>query len=205
MDSVSFAQDQLASDVRADEAPDPFARTGLTYDDVLLLPGETDVIPSEADTSTRLTRRITLRIPLLSAAMDTVTESRMAVAMAREGGIGILHRNLSIENQAHMVDQVKRSEAGMVSEPITVSPDATLADVVNIDDGFLKTDAGKGFALVGPDYTDEKYFGNGAGIAVRKGDKALADKISAAILAIRANGKYKEVQDKYFQFNVYGE
>lgn len=83
--------------------------------------------------------------------------------------------------------------------------DATLADVVNIDDGFLKTDAGKGFALVGPDYTDEKYFGNGAGIAVRKGDKALADKISAAILAIRANGKYKEVQDKYFQFNVYGE
>ena len=83
--------------------------------------------------------------------------------------------------------------------------DATLADVVNIDDGFLKTDAGKGFAVVGPDYTDEKYFGNGAGIAVRKGDKALADKISAAILAIRANGKYKEVQDKYFQFNVYGE
>ena len=83
--------------------------------------------------------------------------------------------------------------------------DATLADVVNIDDGFLKTDAGKGFALVGPDYTEEKYFGNGVGIAVRKGDKALADKISAAILAIRANGKYKEVQDKYFQFNVYGE
>ncbi|MBD9414893.1 ABC transporter substrate-binding protein [Pseudomonas sp. PDM16] len=83
--------------------------------------------------------------------------------------------------------------------------DGTLADVVNIDDGFLKTDAGKGFALVGPDFTDEKYFGEGQGIAVRKGDKALADKISAAILAIRANGKYKEVQDKYFQFNVYGE
>ncbi|HSC85118.1 MAG TPA: ABC transporter substrate-binding protein [Pseudomonas sp.] len=83
--------------------------------------------------------------------------------------------------------------------------DATLADVVNIDDGFLKTDAGKGFALVGPDFTDKKYFGEGQGIAVRKGDKALADKISAAILAIRANGKYKEVQDKYFQFNVYGE
>ncbi len=83
--------------------------------------------------------------------------------------------------------------------------DGTLADVVNIDDGFLKTDAGKGFALVGPDFTDVKYFGEGQGIAVRKGDKALADKISAAILAIRANGKYKEVQDKYFQFNVYGE
>ncbi|HLD68870.1 MAG TPA: ABC transporter substrate-binding protein [Pseudomonas sp.] len=83
--------------------------------------------------------------------------------------------------------------------------DATLADVVNIDDGFLKTDAGKGFVLVGPDVTDAKYFGEGQGIAVRKGDKALADKISAAILAIRANGKYQEVQDKYFQFNVYGE
>ena len=83
--------------------------------------------------------------------------------------------------------------------------DGTLADVVNIDDGFLKTDAGKGFALVGPDFTDEKYFGEGQGIAVRKGDKALADKISAAILAIRANGKYKEVQDKYFDFDVYGE
>jgi arginine/ornithine transport system substrate-binding protein len=83
--------------------------------------------------------------------------------------------------------------------------DATLADVVNIDDGFIKTDAGKGFALIGPDYNDTKYFGEGAGIAVRKGDKALADKISAAILAIRANGKYKEVQDKYFDFNVYGD
>ncbi len=83
--------------------------------------------------------------------------------------------------------------------------DATLADVVNIDDGFLKTDAGKGFALVGPDFTDEKYFGEGQGIAVRKGDKALADKISAAILAIRANGKYQEVQSKYFQFDIYGK
>ncbi|MBT8766793.1 ABC transporter substrate-binding protein [Metapseudomonas boanensis] len=83
--------------------------------------------------------------------------------------------------------------------------DATLADVVNIDDGFLKTDAGKGFALVGPAFNEKKYFGEGAGIAVRKGDKALADKISAAIAAIRANGKYKEVQDKYFKFDVYGE
>ncbi|WP_043310742.1 ABC transporter substrate-binding protein [Pseudomonas sp. ML96] len=83
--------------------------------------------------------------------------------------------------------------------------DATLADVVNIDDGFLKTDSGKGFALVGPDFTDVKYFGEGQGIAVRKGDKALAEKISAAILAIRANGKYQAVQDKYFKFNVYGE
>ncbi|WP_339510218.1 ABC transporter substrate-binding protein [Pseudomonas sp. RL_15y_Pfl2_60] len=83
--------------------------------------------------------------------------------------------------------------------------DATLADAVNIDDGFLKTDAGKGFALVGPDFNEKKYFGEGAGIAVRKGDTELADKISAAIQDIRANGKYKEVQDKYFDFNVYGD
>ena len=108
---------------------DPFARIGLTYDDVLLLPGETDVIPSEVDTSSRLTREISVRVPLLSAAMDTVTESRMAIAMARQGGIGILHRNLSIEDQAHQVDLVKRSESGMITDPVTVSPDATLAEL----------------------------------------------------------------------------
>lgn len=83
--------------------------------------------------------------------------------------------------------------------------DATLADSVNIDDGFLKTDAGKGFAFAGPDFTDVKYFGEGQGIAVRKGDQALLDKINAAIAAIRANGTYKQVQDKYFDFDVYGE
>lgn len=83
--------------------------------------------------------------------------------------------------------------------------DATLADSVNIDDGFLKTDAGKGFAFAGPDFTDVKYFGEGQGIAVRKGDQALLDKINAAIAAIRANGTYKHVQDKYFDFDVYGE
>jgi IMP dehydrogenase len=108
---------------------DPFALTGLTYDDVLLLPGETDVIPSEVDTTSRLTRDISVRVPLLSAAMDTVTESRMAIAMARQGGIGILHRNLSIQDQAHQVDLVKRSESGMVTDPVTVSPDATLAEL----------------------------------------------------------------------------
>ena len=109
--------------------PAPFAAMGLTFDDVLLQPNQSDVIPSQADTGTQLSRRIRLNIPLASAAMDTVTESRMAIAMAREGGIGVLHRNLSIEDQAHMVDQVKRSEAGMVSEPVTVGPDATLAEV----------------------------------------------------------------------------
>lgn len=108
---------------------DPFSLIGLTYDDVLLLPGHTDVIPSEADTTSRLTRRIELRVPLLSAAMDTVTEARMAIAMARQGGLGILHRNLSIDDQVEMVDRVKRSESGMITNPITTGPDATVAEV----------------------------------------------------------------------------
>ena len=108
---------------------DPFGFVGLTYDDVLLLPGHTDVIPSEADTSSRITRRISVATPLLSSAMDTVTESRMAIAMAREGGIGILHRNLSIADQAAHVDRVKRSESGMITDPITTNPDATVEEV----------------------------------------------------------------------------
>ncbi|MFI0405239.1 IMP dehydrogenase [Actinomadura sp. 3N508] len=109
--------------------PDKFLPQGLTFDDVLLLPGYSDLQPGEADTTTRLTRRISLRIPLLSAAMDTVTEARTAVAMARQGGIGVLHRNMSIEEQAEEADRVKRSEAGMITNPVTCLPDATLADV----------------------------------------------------------------------------
>ncbi len=107
----------------------PLAPLGLTFDDVLLLPDETDVVPSEVDTTSRLTREISVAVPLLSAAMDTVTEARMAIAMARVGGIGVLHRNLSIEDQAHQVDIVKRSESGMVSDPLTVGPDETLAEL----------------------------------------------------------------------------
>ncbi|RJL23601.1 IMP dehydrogenase [Bailinhaonella thermotolerans] len=106
-----------------------FTETGLTFDDVLLVPAYSDLVPGEVDTTSRLSRNITLRVPLVSAAMDTVTEARMAVAMARQGGIGILHRNLSIEEQAQQVDLVKRSEAGMVTNPVTCSPDDTLADV----------------------------------------------------------------------------
>ena len=102
---------------------------GLTFDDVLLLPGESDIIPSEVDTTSRVTRNIQSRIPLLSSAMDTVTEARMAIAMARQGGVGVLHRNLSADEQAAQVDLVKRSEAGMVSNPVTCAPYATLADV----------------------------------------------------------------------------
>ena len=111
------------------DVPDKFAALGLTFDDVLLVPHESDVIPSAADPTSRVSKRISLRIPLLSSPMDTVTESRMAIAMARQGGLGVLHRNLSIEEQASQVDLVKRSEAGMVSHPVTTGPDATLAEV----------------------------------------------------------------------------
>jgi IMP dehydrogenase len=122
----------LASSDRSDQAADVLAPLGLTYDDVLLLPGETDVIPSEVDTTTRLTREISLRVPLVSSAMDTVTESRMAIAMARQGGIGVLHRNLSIEDQAYQVDLVKRTQTGTISNPITIGADATLEDLDEI-------------------------------------------------------------------------
>jgi IMP dehydrogenase len=102
---------------------------GLTFDDVLLQPGESDVVPSRVNTITRMTRNVELSIPLLSSAMDTVTEARMAIAMAREGGIGVLHRNLSLEDQAVQVDLVKRSESGMITNPITCSPEDTLHQV----------------------------------------------------------------------------
>ena len=108
------------------EIPEKFAALGLTYDDVLLLPGHSDLTPDEIDTSTRLTREITLKVPLVSAAMDTVTESRMAIAMARQGGLGVLHRNLSIQDQAYQVDLVKRTQTGIISNPVTIGPDATL-------------------------------------------------------------------------------
>ena len=108
------------------EIPEKFASLGLTYDDVLLLPGESDLAPSEIDTTSRLTREISLKVPLVSAAMDTVTESRMAIAMAREGGMGVLHRNLSIEDQAYQVDLVKRTQTGTIPNPVTIGPDATL-------------------------------------------------------------------------------
>jgi len=117
-----------SDDLSAAGVPLPFARLGLTFDDVLLQPSESDIIPSEVTTASRVSKRVTVRIPLVSSPMDTVTESRMAVAIARQGGLGIIHRNLSIEDQAHQVDVVKRSEAGMIDEPITISPDATLGE-----------------------------------------------------------------------------
>ena len=119
----------MQPDDRVPELPAKFAPLGLTYDDVLLVPGPSDVVPAEVDTSSRLTRRVRLTVPLLSSAMDTVTEARMAIAMARVGAVGVLHRNLAAEEQAGQVDLVKRSEAGMVTNPVTCSPDNTLAEV----------------------------------------------------------------------------
>src|SRR5881398_622386 len=101
-----------------------FGCEGLTFDDVLLVPAESHVLPNDVSTRARLTPSIDLAIPILSAAMDTVTEARLAIALAREGGIGIVHRNLSIEAQVAEIDKVKRSESGMIVEPVTLTPDA---------------------------------------------------------------------------------
>src|SRR5512139_3775673 len=109
--------------------PAKFVPQGLTFEDVLLLPAYSELQPGDADTSTRLSRGITLRMPLVSSAMDTVTEARMAIAMARQGGVGVLHRNLPAEQQAQQVDMVKRSEAGMITNPVTCRPTDTLAHV----------------------------------------------------------------------------
>ena len=109
-----------------------FGKEGLTFDDVLLVPGESDVLPREVDTSTKLTARISLNIPLMSAGMDTVTEARLAIAMAREGGIGVIHKNLPIEAQAGEVDKVKRSESGVIVDPIYLSPDHSVRDALEI-------------------------------------------------------------------------
>src|SRR5438045_6774540 len=110
--------------------PEKFAKEGLTFDDVLLVPAESAVLPNEVSTATRLTRTIALELPLVSAAVDTVTEARMAIALARLGGLGVLHRNLSIADQVAEVDKVKRSESGMIVEPLTLPPDALVADAL---------------------------------------------------------------------------
>src|SRR6188508_1379030 len=109
-----------------------FAQEGLTFDDVLLGPAESRVLPNDVSTTTRLTPRIELAIPIVSAAMDTVTEARLAIALAREGGLGVLHRNLSIEDQVAEVDKVKRSEAGMIVEPVTLPPEAPVAAALEL-------------------------------------------------------------------------
>ena len=104
----------------------------LTFDDVLLRPAQSNILPSQANTSTKITESITLGIPLLSAAMDTVTESQLAIAMAQAGGIGVLHRNMEIEEQAAEVRKVKKFESGMVVNPVTIAPNAKLADALEL-------------------------------------------------------------------------
>ncbi|MBA2521170.1 MAG: IMP dehydrogenase, partial [Chloroflexia bacterium] len=111
---------------------DKFVGLGLTFDDVLLVPAHSDVLPAQVTTETRLTKAISLNIPIASAAMDTVTEARLAIALAREGGIGVIHRNLSIEDQVAEVDKVKRSESGMIVEPVTLPPDAAVRDALAV-------------------------------------------------------------------------
>ncbi|MCB0284391.1 MAG: IMP dehydrogenase [Calditrichae bacterium] len=108
----------------------------LTFDDVLLLPARSEVLPRDANTQTRLTNKITLNIPIISAAMDTVTEQDLAIAIAREGGIGIIHKNMPIANQAEQIDRVKRSESGMIQKPVTLGPDNTLQDAINLMERF---------------------------------------------------------------------
>src|SRR3954471_15351856 len=110
--------------------PSPIIRDALTFDDVLLVPAASAILPAHANTRTRLTKRIELGIPLLSAAMDTVTEGPLAIAMAQVGGLGVIHRNLSIERQAEEVRRVKRFESGMVVNPITIAPNAKLSDAL---------------------------------------------------------------------------
>ena len=104
----------------------------LTFDDVLLVPAYSEVVPTQVNTQTRLTRNITLATPLVSAAMDTVTESRLAIAMAQQGGIGVIHRNLTIAQQAGEIDKVKRSESGMIVDPVTISPEQPISDALEL-------------------------------------------------------------------------
>jgi IMP dehydrogenase len=115
---------------------DPVLPEALTFDDVLLVPQRSDVLPAEVDVSTRLTRAIALRVPIVSAAMDTVTEAPLAIAMAQEGGLGVIHKNMSVASQAAEVDKVKRSESGMIVDPVTVPPDARVADALELMSRF---------------------------------------------------------------------
>src|SRR3984893_11476621 len=129
--SSTYIPDQDALIVpEGDAFAEKFALEGLTFDDVLIIPAASSVLPREVSTSTRLTRSITINIPIISAAMDTVTEGKLAIALAREGGLGIIHRNLAIADQAQEVDKVKRSESGMITDPITLGPMALLREAL---------------------------------------------------------------------------
>ena len=116
----------------AADPSDRFGTEGLTFDDVLLVPAASDVLPNQVSTASWVVPRIALELPILSAAMDTVTEAALAIAMARSGGLGIVHRNLSVADQASEVDKVKRSESGMIVDPVTLGPDALVADALEL-------------------------------------------------------------------------
>jgi IMP dehydrogenase len=146
-------------------------REGLTFDDVLLEPGASEVMPGQVDTTTRFTREIQLNIPIVSSAMDTVTESRLAIAMAQAGGMGILHRNLTVEDQADQVREVKRYESGMVINPMTIHPDTPLREIREIKarrriSGFPVVEPGTG-RLVGMLTNRDMRFENGDDVAAR--------------------------------------
>src|SRR5499433_2924030 len=144
MEGLKLDQAELERLVELDRK---FSREGLTFDDVLLVPAGSHVLPNDVSTATQLTREIRIEIPIVSAAMDTVTESRLAVALAREGGIGIIHRNLSIRHQVEEVDKVKRSEAGMIVEPVTLGPDALVAEALELMARYRVS----GVPITGPD------------------------------------------------------
>src|SRR5499427_6090125 len=109
---------------------------GLTFDDVLLVPGKSSVLPAEVNTQTHFTRKLKINVPLVSAAMDTVTESRLAIAIARQGGIGLIHRNMPIDRQAEEVDRVKRSESGMIVDPVTIEPERKISEALDLMSRF---------------------------------------------------------------------
>src|SRR5688500_9757775 len=124
-----------------------FYGEGLTFDDVLLMPAYSQILPRDVDISTRLTKNITLNIPMLSAAMDTVTEAQLAIALARQGGLGILHKNMSIDQQSDQVRKVKRSENGLILDPVTLPPDATIGEALRL----MKENRIGGIPIVDPD------------------------------------------------------
>src|SRR5271169_3011516 len=149
---------------------------GLTFDDVLLLPGKSTVLPAQADTRTCVTRKIALNIPIVAAAMDTVTDSRLAIAISRQGGLGFIHRNMSIERQAEEVDRVKRSESGMIVDPVTISPEHTVQQALDIMTKYRVSGlpVTRGTLLVGiltnRDLRFEKDLGQLVGAAMTKED-----------------------------------
>src|ERR1700720_326828 len=130
--ALSLHMARINSPVSKSKSPLKFFGEGLTFDDVLLLPAFSQVLPREVDIRSQLTKEITLNIPMLSAAMDTVTEATLAMALAREGGIGILHKNMTVEQQVEQVRKVKRSESGLIIDPITLHPNATIGDALTL-------------------------------------------------------------------------